>query len=150
MRPELYYHILRIGIVQEKGRKDGDRWKWKEQKLLSDECILWRNLIKYADLEYKGTDCSEKALEDLKHICGMYRLPNYERIISIWPDVAACSNVYELEPIKRDEIVNIMSGLLNDFEKCLSDKNGKNEAYGILIKLHNIPRELYGADVLEK
>jgi hypothetical protein len=37
MRPELYYHILRIGIVYEKGRKDGDRWKWKEQKLLSDE-----------------------------------------------------------------------------------------------------------------
>ena len=26
MRPELYYHIIEIGVIFEKGRKSGDGW----------------------------------------------------------------------------------------------------------------------------
>ena len=33
MVPDIYYHILEIGFRFEKGRKDGDSWRFGEKKL---------------------------------------------------------------------------------------------------------------------
>lgn len=148
MRPEMYYHIIEIGVVFEKGRKLGDSWVRGEKKLLSEECKLWRNLIEYASLESKGTDCSEEAIERLREICRKFTLPNYLRIITMQRDVIHDGNVFCIEEVKKNKLIGVMLGLLSDFEKCIVDKNGKPEAYNILRKLHNVPRALHGIDIL--
>ena len=37
MNPEIYYHILEIGVIFEKGGKQGNRWHWGEKKRLLDD-----------------------------------------------------------------------------------------------------------------
>ena len=76
MTPDIYYHILEIGFIFEKGRTIGDRWRFGEKKRLLDECRLWRNLIQYAASEEEGKDCSDMAFAGLEEICRKHKNPD--------------------------------------------------------------------------
>jgi len=56
VNPEFCYHLLEIGVIYEKGGKQGDHCRMEEKKRLLDECALWRNLIQYAAWEESGVD----------------------------------------------------------------------------------------------
>ena len=148
MRPELYYHIIEIGVIFEKGRKSGDGWVKGEKELLLEECNLWKKFIEYASLENEGIDCSEEAFERLRIICKKFKLPNYTRIITMQRDVLNDENVFCIEEAKKNKLIEVMLNLLSNLEKCIADPNGKMETYEILRKLHNIPRALHGRDTL--
>ena len=148
MRPELYYHIIEIGVIFEKGRKSGDSWVKGEKDLLLEECNLWKKFIEYASIENEGTDCSEEAFERLRVISNKFKLPNYMRIISMQSDIINDENIFCIDDAKKNKLTEFMLDLLSNLEKCIADKNGKTEAYKILRKLHNIPRALHGRDIL--
>ena len=52
-----YYQILDIGILYEKGRYKGKRWKIGERKRLSEEVSFWINLL---DLQKNIDDHKDK------------------------------------------------------------------------------------------
>lgn len=89
MNPEIYYHVMEIGVIYEKGGSRGDKWRWGERRRLLDECMLWRDLIRCAALEEKGVDCSEKIFSELSRICKKYKLPAYERFFSLQKELVA-------------------------------------------------------------
>ena len=148
MNSEIYYHILEIGFIYEKGRQTDNRWHVGEKGLIQDECQLWKNLIYYASLEDKGVDCSDKAFGDLSAICKKHHLPNYETIIAKKNDLVESTNRYVLDEAKKSVLIDRMIELIKEIESCTTRINGKPEAYKALRQLHNIPRALHGADEL--
>lgn len=148
MVPDIYYHILEIGFRFEKGRKDGDSWRFGEKKLLSDECRLWRNLIRYAESESEGIDCTDQAFRDLTEICRKHRLENYERVIGLRAELEASRNRFEIGKEEENELTERMLQLISGIEESTKTRNGKADAYEALQKLHNIPRAMHGTDAL--
>ena len=148
MNPEIYYHILQIGVTYEKGRRGGGLWSFRERSLLRDECSLWRSLVSYAELEYEHTDCSEKCFSDLKCICKKYDLPNYDRIIEKRDELVSSHDRFIVDIDKRNMIVSRIMDLIDEVETCTKRINGKDDAYRAMTKIHNLPRALHGIDAL--
>lgn len=76
-----YYQILDIGILYEKGRRNGKVWRLGERKRLKEEVLFWREVLNFISEEKKGIECSEKLFERLERLCKKYKFPNYERIL---------------------------------------------------------------------
>ena len=148
MNSGIYYHILEIGFIYEKGRQVDERWHLGEKKRLIDLCQLWKNLIKYAALEDTGIDCSDKAFSDLILICKKHKLPNYDRVIALRANLTESSNKFNLVESKKKLLIDLMLELIKTIEDSTENKDGKPLAYKALRKLHNIPRALHGNDEL--
>ena len=150
MKPEIYYHILDIGVTYEKGCLDGERWHYKERNRLIDECRLWRNLLMYADLEMCRTDCSEKVFTELAEISKKYHLPNYEMILDIRDELINSDYSYKLADAGREMLTDRIIRLISEVETNVADRKGKVNAYKALHRLHNLPKALHGTDELGK
>ena len=148
MNPGIYYHILQIGVTYEKGRPGGGLWRPRERSRLRDECILWRNLISYAESEYDNVDQSEKCFSDLSVICKKYDLPNYDRIIGMRDELVSSSDRFIVDIDKRDMLVDRILKLISEVESCTKRLNGKNDAYRAMTAMHNLPKALHGIDTL--
>ena len=148
MTHDIYYHILEIGFIFEKGRKIGDRWRFGEKKRLLDECRLWRNLIQYAASEEEGKDCSDMAFAGLEEICRKHKIKNYERIIALRSELEASLNRFETDETDKKKLIDRMFELISVVEKSTEARDGKADAYRALQALHNIPRALHGNDAL--
>ncbi|MBQ8949776.1 MAG: hypothetical protein IJ065_01245 [Eubacterium sp.] len=61
----IYYHILEIGIVLEKGKKEGKLWKIGERKRLYKENCFWQNIIKNIRLEVNGMGFSDVVFDEM-------------------------------------------------------------------------------------
>ena len=148
MNPEIYYHILEIGVIFEKGGKQGNRWRWGEKKRLLDECRLWRNLIQYAAQEEKGVGCAEKAFSDLEEICKKHALPCYERALSMREELVTSTRKFVVQDSDKNALVEQMLKEIDEIEKHVSEREGKADAYRAMQRLHNMPKALHGADEL--
>lgn len=148
MNPEIYYHILEIGVVYEKGGKQGTRWRMGEKKRLLDECWLWRNLIQYAAQEEKGVGCAEKAFADLEEICKKHALPCYERALSMREVLVTSTRKFVVQDSDKNALVEQMLKEIDEIEKHVSEREGKADAYRAMQRLHNMPKALHGADEL--
>ena len=79
MHSAIYYHVLEIGFLYEKGNRTGTKWRPGEKRRLQDDCAFWKKLIAYGMQEKCGVDRSEKLFSDLEALCtkalrGMYEL----------------------------------------------------------------------------
>lgn len=159
MNSEIYYHILEIGVVYEKGGKQGTRWRMGEKKRLLDECWLWRNLIQYASLEEKGVDCAEKAFSDLEKICKKHAhlcfgggrkssFPCYERALSMREELTSSTRKFVVWDSDKNVLIGQMLKEIDEIEKCVSNRDGKADAYRAMQRLHNMPKVLHGDDEL--
>ena len=148
MNPGSYYHILQIGVTYEKGRQSGGMWLLHERSLLRDECALWKNLIGYAEMEYKQIDCSEKCFSDLKSICKKYDLPNYGKIIEKQDELVSSPDRFVVDDTKRNMIISRILELISEVEDCTKKINGKADAYRAMTRIHNLPGALHGIDAL--
>lgn len=148
MNPGLYYHILQIGTTYEKGHKRGKLWLLRERSRLRCECVLWRKLIDYAELEYKHVNCSEKCFSDLRCICKRYDLPNYIMIIERQDELVSSSDRISVDNDERKIIVKRILELISEIEASIKRINGKADAYRAVERIHNLPRALHGIDAL--
>ena len=148
MNSEIYYHILELGIVYEKGGKSGNRWRWRERKRLSDELAFWKNLIKYAELEERGMDCSKETFTEMSKLSHAYKLANYDRVLSLQNNLLNSTARCVIEEEKKKQLISLALDMLSDMEENLKDKKGKVKVYGLMEKLHNIPKALHGKDEL--
>ena len=148
MNPEIYYHILEIGIIYEKGGKNGTKWLLGEKKRLLDECELWRHLIQYAAEEDAGLDCSEKVFSDLRRICKKHDLPGYERVLSLHSELLASTRRHIVPEDDKKLAIAYMTEAIDEIERNLSNREGKSKAYEVMYRLHNMPKALHGHDEL--
>ena len=147
MNPEIYFHILEIGVIYEKGGKKGTKWLLGEKKRLLDECELWRHLIQYA-AEEAGLDCSEKVFSDLRKICKKHGLPCYERVLSLRTELLASTCRHIVPEDDKKLVIAYMTEAIDEIERNLSNREGKSKAYEVMYRLHNMPKALHGRDEL--
>jgi len=148
MNPEIYYHILELGVIYEKGGKQGSKWRVGERKRLLDECELWRHLLQYASMEEAGVDCSGQAFADLAAICKKRELPVYERVLSLRAELMTSTHRYVVSESDKNVIVERMTEAIDEIERSVSDPGGKPNAYKVMHRLHNMPKALHGSDEL--
>lgn len=148
MNPEIYYHILEIGVIYEKGGKQGTKWHVEEKRRLLEECALWRRLIQYASAEESGIDCTEKVFSDIGKICKKHTLPGYERVLSLRPELTVSSSRHVILDDEKKLIIAYMTEAIDEIERNLSNREGKSNAYEAMYRLHNLPKALHGSDEL--
>ena len=144
----IYYYILEIGLVFEKGNQRGKIWRINERMRLQDELYLWKKIINYVEIEVSGIDCYENIFSDLDNFVKKYDVENYKRIIVMKNDIRkfSCTNEYTNKDITT--INRFLFSLLDDF-KCELDKiGGKSNAFRIIRVMHNLPRAFHGKDIL--
>lgn len=143
-----YYQILDIGILYEKGKKEGKRWKIGERKRLKEEVLFWQNLLDFISNEEKGIECSEKLFESLERLCKKYKFPNYERILGKKEELIGSDCEFVRNQDEELKIYNLMEHLLLDLQKNIDDYKDKEMAYRILRVLHNLPKSMHGPNCL--
>lgn len=144
----IYYHILEIGIVYEKGGKKGRFWRVGERKRLIDECNLWLKIIKLINLPKRGEEEDRIFFQELEAIAKKYNNPNYQRICKLKETLISEKETvdYRKEDVKL--VNNFLNALLKDMKIELSKFHGKAKAYRIMAAMHNLPRVFYGKDAL--
>lgn len=148
MNVEVYYHILEIGIVFEKGKQEGCLWKIGERKRLKKECCFWSDIIKCVKLELNGDDSSDFMFEEMIKIANEYNLMNYSRIINMRDELKNTDNTVKYTKKDLNYVNSILEDLLHDLNIEIDKWNGKNNAYRVLAVMHNIPRAFHGRDIL--
>lgn len=145
-----YYQILDIGIVYEKGRKRGKRWRIGERKRLKEEILFWQSLLEFILFEERGIDCSENLFRSLDNLCRKYKLPNYERILKM--KIQVVNDICIFERKRKDEIniYNLMNCLIKDIQTTLDASKDKEAVYHMLTVMHNLPKAMYGRNILNE
>ena len=144
----IYYHVLEIGLVFEKGKQRGKIWRINERMRLRDELSFWKKIINYIEIEESGIDCYEKFFSDLDNFVKKYDVENYKRILEMKNDIRmfSCINEYKNEDLT---IINrFILRLLDDFNCELDKFGGKSNAFRIMRVMHNLPRVFHGKDIL--
>ena len=144
----LYYQVLDIGILYEKGRKNGKLWRIGERKRLKDEVLCWQKILDYISREKNGNKCCEKLFEDLENLCKKYKFPNYERILDKKEELINCDNIFERRENEEARIHSFMEQLLSDIKNNLNAHGKKEMVYRILAVLHNLPKAMHGKNIL--
>lgn len=145
-----YYQVLETGILYEKGRKSGKRWKIGERKRLREEVLFWQSLLEFISKEEKGIECSEKLFEGLERLCKKYKLPNYERVLEKKEELICSNCLFDRKKDKELKIYNLMKRLILDIQKNLDGSKDKETVYRILIILHNLPKAMHGCTILNE
>ncbi|MDE5587971.1 MAG: hypothetical protein K2J60_02375 [Acetatifactor sp.] len=143
MDKSVYFIILDIGIIYEKGAWSSGLWKIGEKKKLNDEIAFWKSLIQNVRDETRGVDCAAAAFNNLKTIADKYNLPNYRRILLNWTELQ--KTCFETDFATEQKVCSIMDELL---DKALHE-NRKYKKYAIIRTLHNIPRCMHGASCIQ-
>lgn len=144
----IYYHILEIGIVFEKGQKEGKLWKIGERKRLYKESCFWKNIIKHISLEANGVEASDVIFDEMLMLAEEYDIKNYYRIVNMKNELIEYDDNIEYSEEDLLCVNEIFDKLLVDFNSELNKFTGKNNAYKILEIMHNFPKVFYGRDVL--
>jgi len=144
----IYYHILKIGIVYEKGRGRGKLWKLGERQKLLGQCELWRKLIQCAIREHEGMDSAQEAFQAIADLCSKDDLPCYERVIGLKEKLIQSKSRFIVEEQKFQESNRMMTDLISKIEEGIGGRATKEEVYQMLYELHHLPKELYGEDEL--
>lgn len=148
MDVSIYYQILDIGILYEKGRNSGRLWKIGERKRLREEILFWQKILDYISKEEKGIICSEELFENLEKLCKKYKLPNYGQILDIKEDLVNSNCAFERNKDEENKMRNFIEQLLLDMKKNVEDYKNKEMTYRILTILHNLPSTMYGKSIL--
>ena len=144
----IYYHILEIGIVLEKGKKEGKLWKIGERKRLYKESCLWQNIIKNIRLEVNGMGSSDVVFDEMLMLAEEYDIKNYYRIVNMKNELIEYDDNIEYYEEDLKNVNEIFDKLLVDFNCELNKFSGKNNAYKILEIMHNFPKVFHGRDIL--
>ena len=150
MDVEYYYQILEIGIVYEKGRKSGQRWRMGEKKRLLEEVLFWQQLLEFISLEERGIDCSEQMFQSLGNLCRKYKFPNYERILKMKHQLVNDICIFERKQEDEIKIYNFMNCLIKDIQTALEVSKDKEAVYRMLTVLHNLPKAMHGRNILNE
>jgi hypothetical protein len=150
MDVEYYYQILDTGIVYEKGRKRGERWRLGERKRLREEILFWQSLLEFISLEKRGIDCSAKLFQSLDSLCRKYKLPNYERILKMKIQLVNDTCIFERKREDEINIYNLMNCLIKDIQTALNVSKDKEVVYRMLTVLHNLPKAMHGQNILSE
>lgn len=145
-----YYQILDTGILYEKGRKEGKRWKIGERRRLREEVIFWQNVLEFISNEENGIECSDKLFESLNILCKKYKFPNYERILGKKDELINSDCKFVRNKDEELKICNLMKSLLLDMQKNIDDYKDKEMVYRILVVLHNLPKSMHGQNILNE
>lgn len=145
-----YYQILDIGILYEKGRKNGKLWRIGERKRLGEEVLFWQSLLDFISLEEKGIDCSRKLFDKLEKLCKKYKFPNYERVIENKEEIINDHCIFNRKQEEEMKIYSLMKRLLEDMRTNLDVYKDKKKAYHILTILHNLPKAMHGSNILNE
>lgn len=143
-----YYQILDTGIQYEKGRKVGKHWKIGERKRLIKEVLFWQSLFTFIEKKKNGIECADEVFNNLKRLCEQYKLPNYERALGMKSELINSNCVFERKQDEEIIIDKLMKALLLDLKENLEVNKDKEKVYRILIVLHNLPKAMYGRNVL--
>lgn len=148
MDVSIYYQVLDIGILYEKGRNSGRLWKIGERKRLKELILFWQKVLDYITKEEEGIICSEELFQNLEKLCKKYKLPNYAKILDKKGDLINSDCVFERKKDEEIKIFNLIEQLLLDMKKNVEDYRNKEMTYRILIILHNLPKAMYRRDIL--
>lgn len=143
-----YYQILDTGILYEKGRKIGKRWKIGERKRLREETLFWQGVLELISDEENGVDRSNELFKSLERLCKKYKLPNYERVLGKRDELVNSNCIFEKEKDEELKIRNLLECLLMDLQKNLEIYKDKEKVYRILTILHNLPKAMHGRNIL--
>lgn len=143
-----YYQILDTGIQYEKGRKIGSCWRIGERKRLIEEVLFWQSLLEFIEDEEKGIECSDKLFKRLEKLCKKYKLPNYEKVLSMKNELLNSNFVFERKKDEERNICRLMKALFLDMQKNLNVYKDKERVYLILVILHNLPKAMHGRNIL--
>lgn len=143
-----YYQVLDTGILFEKGRKKGKRWKIGERKRLEEEISFWINLLEYISREENGIECSEKLFESLERLCKKYKFPNYEKILVKKHELVSSNCTFMRKKEDEIKIYSLIKHLLLDLQINVHDYKDKEMTYRILGVLHNLPKSMHGRNAL--
>lgn len=143
-----YYQVLDTGILYEKGRKEGKRWKIGERKRLRDEVLFWKDLLEFISNEENGIECSEKMFERLERLCKKYNFPNYEKILEKKDELVNSDCKFVRNKNEELKICNLMKHLFLDLQKNIEEYKDKEMVYRILVVLHNLPKSMHGQNIL--
>lgn len=144
----LYYQILDMGVLYEKAGRRGTWWRIGERKRLKDEIWFWQTLLENISREQNGISCGEVLFAALADLCGKYRLPHYKRVLDNKEELINCSCIFERDGEEESKLRNFMECLLRDAQEYLDKHRDKEMVYRILMVLHNLPRAMYGKNVL--
>lgn len=145
-----YYQILDIGILYEKGRKIGKRWKIGERKRLSEEVLFWQSLLDFVLLEEKGIECSDKLFKNLNNLCKKYKFPNYERILKIKCQLINNTCIFKRNQEEEKKVYSLMNCLIKDMKTNLDVYKDKEAFYHVLTVFHNLPKAMHGQNLLNE
>ncbi len=144
----LYYQILGMGVLYEKGSNRGKRWRIGERKRLRDEIWFWQKILEDIAKEQNGMPCHEALFMELANLCRKYKFPHYERVLDKKEELLHCNCVFERDREEEAKLRGFMEQLLQDARKYLEEFNDKEMVYRILVVLHNLPRAMYGKNIL--
>lgn len=145
-----YYQILEIGIVYEKGRKCGKRWRIGEKKRLKEEILFWQSLLDYISLEERGIESSEILFQNLENLCRKYKLPNYEKVLVMRPQLVQDNCIFVRKREDEINIYNFMKCIISDIQDVLDISKDKETIYNLLMILHNLPKAMHGHNILNE
>lgn len=144
----LYYQILGMGVLYEKGGKRGKRWRMGERKRLRDEIWFWQKLLESIPREQNGISCQEELFTDLAALCGKYRLPHYKQVLDRKEELINGKYILDRDREEESRLWDFMKCLLQDALEYLDEYRDKEMVYRILVVLHNLPRAMCGKNVL--
>lgn len=136
--------------MYEKGRKRGQRWKIGERTRLKEEILFWKSLLEFISLEERGVDCSDNLFQSLDSLCRKYKLPNYERILEMKPQIVNDTCIFARKREDEINIYNLMNCLIKDIQTALDVSKDKEAVYRILTVLHNLPKAMHGRNILNE
>ena len=145
-----YYQILDIGISYEKGRQRGKLWRLGERKRLREEVFFWKMILEFITAEENGIDSSDRLFELLERMCKKYNFPNYKRVLQKKSEMVNDKLLFRIKKEEEIKVKLFISRLLSDIDINLHRFRGKEEVYRLLALLHNLPKVMYGKNVLNK
>ena len=148
MNISLYYHILEIGIVSEKGKQEGQLWKFGERKRLRKECEFWKNIIECIKREMAGEDAFDFMFDEMDKMVKDHHITSYSWIVERKDELKKAESYTECNSDDMDFVNCLLTELLHDLSLEIDKRNGKNNVYRLLAVMHNLPRIFYGEDLL--
>lgn len=145
----VYYQILEMGVLYEKGRGSGKIWRLWERQLLRDEISFWRILLDCASWGKNGQQCDEIIFGHLERLAKKYKLPHYIKALEHWEELYQRDAVFERDKEEEYKLTQFMERLLMDAGDCLQGYGNKERFYRILRVLHNLPKALHGKNILD-
>ncbi len=144
MESGIYYQILEVGVLYEKGGGRGKIWRLWERKRLRDEITFWMKILDCATGEQRGESCDEIIFEYLERLSKKYNLPHYKKLLEQREELLQCDIIYEMDKEEEYKLTQFIKRLLSDAQDCLYGYGNKERFYRILRVLHNLPRALHG------